>query len=245
MQANRTGGDLNASHLDACFYALRKNFDSQYGGFGNSPKFPTAHTLSFLLRYYKRTGQIEALEMVKTTLQKIHQGGIYDQVGFGIHRYSVDNEWLVPHFEKMLYDQALFALANLECFLVTKNSYFSRTAQEILTYVMRDLTSPEGGFYSAEDADSEGEEGKFYLWTLKEIEQILGKEEASLFIEVYQFEKAGNFLDEVTHKKNGKNILCLRKSLDEHAIARNQKPIEFRKKIRSIHSKLFSFRKIF
>ena len=165
--------------MDACFHALRENFDPEHGGFGKRPKFPTAHNLSFLLRYHKRTENTDALEIVKTTLKKIHQGGIYDQVGFGIHRYSVDNEWLVPHFEKMLYDQALFAQANLECFQVTKDPYFSRTVDEILTYVSRDMTSPEGGFYSAEDADSEGEEGKFYVWEQEEIENILGPNDGS------------------------------------------------------------------
>jgi len=243
MQANRTGADLNASHLDACFHALRENFDPEHGGFGNRPKFPTAHNLSFLLRYYKRTENTDALEIVKTTLKKIHQGGIYDQVGFGIHRYSVDNEWLVPHFEKMLYDQALFVQANLECFQVTKDPYFSRTVDEILTYVSRDMTSPEGGFYSAEDADSEGEEGKFYVWEQEEIENILGPNDATLFLQVYRFEKDGNFLEEATHEKTGTNIPHLRKSLDQHAHDKNQEPKEFRKKIRSLHAKLFAHRK--
>jgi uncharacterized protein YyaL (SSP411 family) len=242
MQANRSGGDLNASHLDACFHALRENFDPKNGGFGNRPKFPTAHNLSFLLRYHKRTENADALEIVKTTLKKIHQGGIYDQVGFGIHRYSVDNEWLVPHFEKMLYDQALFAQANLECFQITKDPYFSETVDEILTYVSRDMTSPEGGFYSAEDADSEGEEGKFYVWEQEEIENILGPNDGTLFLQVYRFEKDGNFLDEATHKKNGTNIPHLRKSLDQHARDNNLAPQEFRKKIRSLHAKLFEHR---
>ncbi|MBT5717779.1 MAG: thioredoxin domain-containing protein [Opitutae bacterium] len=243
IQANRNGGDLNGTHLDACFNALRKNYDPQYGGFGNRPKFPTAHTLSFLLRYYKRTGEKEAIEMVKTTLQKIHQGGVYDQVGLGIHRYSVDNEWLVPHFEKMLYDQAIFTQASLECFQVTKDPYFSRIAEEVLTYVTRDMTSPEGGFYSAEDADSDGEEGKFYVWTQEEIERILGKKDAALFLKLYRFEKDGNFLDEATHQKTGVNIPHLRKSLDQHAKDQNQDSEEFRKKINSLHSKLFAYRK--
>jgi len=243
MQANRTGGDLNATHLDACFDALRKNFDHQFGGFGNRPKFPTAHTLSFLLRYYKRTEKKDALDMVKLTLEKIHQGGIYDQVGLGIHRYSVDKEWLVPHFEKMLYDQALFAQASLECFQVTKDPYFSRIVKEILTYITRDMTSPEGGFYSAEDADSEGEEGKFYVWTQEEVEQILGPKDAKLFQEVYRFEKDGNFLDESTNEKTGANIPHLRKSLDLHADLKNQENKEFRKKIKSLNAKLFTYRK--
>ena len=243
MQANRTGGDLNGTHLDACFQGLRKIYDPQHGGFGQQPKFPTAHTLGFLLRYSHRTENKEALEMVKNTLKKIHQGGVYDQIGLGIHRYSVDNEWLVPHFEKMLYDQALFALANLECFQVTKDPYFARVVEEILTYVTRDMTSPEGGFYSAEDADSEGKEGKFYVWTEEEIEEILGAEDAALFLEIYRFEKKGNFIDESTLKKTGTNIPHLRKSLDQHARDKNQNIEEFRQKINTFHSKLFTYRK--
>lgn len=243
MQANQTGGDLNATHLDACFEGLSKDFDPKFGGFGNRPKFPTSHTLSFLLRYYKRTEKQEALDMVKITLEKIHQGGVYDQVGLGIHRYSVDNEWLVPHFEKMLYDQALFAQASLECFQVTKDPYFLRIVNEILTYVTRGMTSPEGGFYSAEDADSEGEEGKFYIWTQDEINLVLGSKDAKLFMKVYRFEKGGNFLDESTHEKTGANIPHLRKSLDEHARINGQGIEEFRKKISSLHAKLFAYRK--
>ena len=243
MQANQAGGDLNASHLDACFQALLTDYDSQHGGFGNKPKFPTAHTLSFLLRYHKRTGEKKALEIVKHSLQKIHQGGVYDQVGMGIHRYSVDEEWLVPHFEKMLYDQALFAQANLECFQITKSEYFAQTTKEILSYVIRDLTSPEGGFYSAEDADSEGEEGKFYVWTESEVIEILGIEDGSFFNETYRFEKEGNFLDEATHQKNGTNIPHLRKSLDEIAQEKNQSPQEFRDKIDSLKATLFAARK--
>ena len=242
MQANRNGGDLNGTHLDACFNALKKTYDPQYGGFGKRPKFPTAHTLSFLLRYYKRTGEKDAIEMVKTTLQKIHQGGVYDQVGWGIHRYSVDNKWLVPHFEKMLYDQALFAQANLECFQVTKDPYFSKTVEEVLTYVTRDMTSPEGGFYSAEDADSEGKEGKFYVWTQKEIKRVLGKKDAATFLKIYRFEEKGNFLDEVTHQKTGYNIAHLKKSLNQHATDQNQDSLEFRKKINAFRSKLFKYR---
>ena len=123
------------------------------GGFGNRPKFPTPHNLIFLLRYWKRTGDKKALEMVETTLQAMRKGGIYDHVGFGFHRYSTDSTWLVPHFEKMLYDQALIAIAYIEAYQATKNELYKKTAQEIFSYVLRDMTSKEGGFYSAEDAE--------------------------------------------------------------------------------------------
>ena len=242
LQHNHPGKDLNASNLDNCFFALKKNFDPDYGGFGDSPKFPTAHTLSFLLRYYKRTQNKEALSMVQTTLRKIRQGGIYDQIGFGIHRYSVDHEWLVPHFEKMLYDQALFAIANLECFQVTKDPFFERTVNEILDYVMREMTSAKGGFFSAEDADSEGEEGKFYVWSAEEVKKILSPKDASFFMKIFGFEKSGNFLDEATKEKTGANIPHLDKSLDEYAIDYSEDPETFRKKIKKLQSKLFSSR---
>ncbi len=242
MQPSGAGDDLNATHLDACYQALLRDFDPQNGGFGNKPKFPTAHNLGFLLRYYKRTGEAQALKIVEHTLRNIHQGGVYDQVGFGIHRYSVDEEWLVPHFEKMLYDQALFALANIECFQVTKTPYFARTAEEVLTYVIRDMTSAEGGFYSAEDADSEGEEGKFYVWNQTEIVQILGESDAGLFNQIYRFEHEGNFLDEATHQKTGANIPHLQKSLDEHALDKNIEPAQLREKINGLKSKLFKVR---
>ena len=243
LEDNRAGGNLNKSHLEACFFALKQDYDSEFGGFGNAPKFPTPHTLSFLLRYHKRTGNREALEMVKKSLKKIHQGGIYDQIGFGIHRYSTDKKWLVPHFEKMLYDQALFALANLECFQVTKESYYKRIVNEVLSYVVRNMTSPQGGFYSAEDADSEGEEGKFYVWSLKEIKDILGPENTQLFADLYQFQDGGNFKDETTNKKNGYNIPHLRVSIEEYAKEKNLNSFELNKKIAHLKNLLFQERK--
>ena len=242
LEDNRAGGNLNKSHLVACFFALKQDYDSELGGFGNAPKFPTPHTLSFLLRYHKRTGNREALEMVKKSLKKIHRGGIYDQIGLGIHRYSTDQKWLVPHFEKMLYDQALFALANLECFQVTKESYYERIANEVLSYVVRNMTSPQGGFYSAEDADSEGEEGKFYVWSVKEIKDILGPENTQLFADLYQLQDGGNFKDETTNKKNGYNIPHLRVSIEEYAKEKNLNSFELNKKIAHLKNLLFQER---
>ena len=206
LQIGQAGGDMNATYLDACYEALKKSYDSQFGGFGQQPKFPTCHTLSFLLRYHQRTGASDALEMVENTLRNIRLGGIYDQVGYGIHRYSTDEKWLVPHFEKMLYDQALFTIANLEAYLVTKNDFYLHSCQDTLDYVIRELTSKEGGFYSAEDADTEGEEGKFYLWSMDEIISALGKENALIYAEKFQFQKKGNYLDETSHELTGKNI---------------------------------------
>jgi uncharacterized protein len=207
--------DLDHAVLDLAFAELSRRFDPTYGGFSSAPKFPTPHTLSFLLRYWKRTGEAEALRMVEKTLQELRWGGIFDQVGYGFHRYSTDREWLVPHFEKMLYDQAMLAIAYLEAYQATGNSLYADTAGEIFTYVLRDMRSPEGAFYSAEDADSEGVEGKFYLWTEKELRDILSQEEADVVVRVFQVQKEGNFTEEVTGKKTGTNILYPGRSLTE------------------------------
>jgi len=184
---------LGSDTLKKGFEQLKSSFDPKNGGFGSSPKFPTPHQLTFLLRWYKRSADSSALEMVEKTLLGMRRGGIFDQIGFGFHRYSVDAEWLVPHFEKMLYDQALLAMAYIEAFQVTGKDAFSRTAKEIFAYVLRDMTAPEGGFYSAEDADSEGKEGQFYLWTPSEIERQLGEELGKRISKFYDVTKSGNF----------------------------------------------------
>lgn len=170
------GEELNEDALNLAYEQLLGMFDEQNGGFGEAPKFPTPHNLMFLLSYWKRTGDILALRMVERTLTGMRMGGIYDHIGFGVHRYSTDPKWHIPHFEKMLYDQALIAMAYIEAFQATGNEVYGRTAREIFTYVLRDMTSPEGGFYSGEDADSEGIEGKFYIWTGDEIKSVLGEE---------------------------------------------------------------------
>jgi uncharacterized protein YyaL (SSP411 family) len=179
------GEELDKSTLKLAYNQLAERFDTAHGGFGGAPKFPTPHNLLFLLRYWKRTGDEKALEMVEKTLEEMRRGGIYDHIGFGFHRYSTDPEWLLPHFEKMLYDQAMLAMAYIEAYQATGKEEYAKTAREIFTYVLRDMTAPGGGFYSAEDADSEGEEGKFYLWTEGEIRQALGKEEADLIIKAF------------------------------------------------------------
>ena len=148
--------------------------DPEYGGFGNAPKFPTPHNLYFLLRYWYYTGEELALEMVEKTLQCMYKGGIYDHIGFGFARYSTDRFWLVPHFEKMLYDNALLAIAFVETYQATGKELYARIAREVFAYLLREMTSAEGGFYSAQDADSEGEEGKFYLWTPAQVVEVLG-----------------------------------------------------------------------
>jgi uncharacterized protein YyaL (SSP411 family) len=184
---------LDQAKLKLAFEQLAQSFEPQWGGFSPAPKFPVPHNLTFLLRWFKRSNDPLALTMVEKTLIKMSQGGIFDHIGFGFHRYSTDEKWLVPHFEKMLYDQALLALGYLEAFQITHNNDFKQTAEKIFTYVLRDLTSPEGGFYSAEDADSEGEEGRFYVWTPKEIKTVLGPELGELFCRFYNITPTGNF----------------------------------------------------
>jgi uncharacterized protein len=206
LESPAPGEDLDSGVLDRAYNELTHSFDRLHGGFGSAPKFPSPHNLLFLLRYWKRTGRKEALDMTAQTISSMHQGGIYDQIGFGFHRYSTDREWLVPHFEKMLYDQALIAIACLEVHQATGKDYYSRIAREIFVYIMRDMTSPEGGFYSAEDADSEGEEGRFYLWEEKEVLDILGKTDGELFMKFFSMKKEGNFRDESTGRARGVNI---------------------------------------
>lgn len=192
--------------LTAAFQALDGRYDTLFGGFGGAPKFPSPHQLMFLLRFWKRNGEQQALEMVRHTLLNMRRGGLFDHIGFGFHRYSTDAEWLLPHFEKMLYDQAMIVLASLEAYEATGEDAFQEIVEKTLTYVLRDMTSEEGGFYSAEDADSEGVEGKFYVWTTSEIEDILAKKEAQLFLETYQFEEEGNYKEEATGHLTGDNI---------------------------------------
>lgn len=186
--------EIDADEIIRRTYAdFAADFDSLHGGFGNAPKFPSPHNLSFLLRYWHSTKERKALEMVEKTLTSMHNGGIYDHIGFGFSRYSTDRKWLVPHFEKMLYDNALLAIAYLETYQATRNEEYANVARQIFTYILRDMTSPEGGFYSAEDADSEGVEGKFYVWTADEVKEVLGKPDAEKFCRYYDITSGGNF----------------------------------------------------
>ncbi|MFU8795860.1 MAG: thioredoxin domain-containing protein [Dehalococcoidia bacterium] len=192
-------GELAADTLHDAFSALRPDLDAVNGGFGTAPKFPQPLTLEFFLRYHHRTGSEEALDMATLALGKMAAGGIYDQIGGGFHRYATDAGWLVPHFEKMLYDNALLSRLYLHAYLVTRKPLFKRIAEETIDYVMREMTAPEGGFYSAQDADSEGMEGKYYLWTPAEAGGVLGEEQARRFSEYYGITDTGNF--------EGRNIL--------------------------------------
>jgi len=195
--------------IASTYQELEHTFDAKHGGFGGAPKFPSAQNLLFLLRYWHQTGDKQALVMVEKTLTAMRAGGMFDQIGFGFHRYSTDDHWLLPHFEKMLYDQAMLIMAYTEGYQATGNQMFADTAREIITYVTRDMRDPEGGFYSAEDADSEGKEGKFYVWTKQEMEAVLGKEDAAFAASVFGVTTNGNVKDEATGETTGANVLNL------------------------------------
>jgi uncharacterized protein YyaL (SSP411 family) len=184
--------------LYSAFRALQQSFDKVNGGWGEAPKFPQPMALEFLLRYHHSTGNTNALEMVTQTLEAMAKGGMYDQLGGGFHRYSVDERWLIPHFEKMLYDNSQLARVYLHAWQVTGNDFFRTITEEILDYVIREMTDPAGGFYSTQDADSEGEEGKFFVWTPDELREILGSD-ADALMSAYGATRHGNF--------EGKNIL--------------------------------------
>jgi uncharacterized protein YyaL (SSP411 family) len=224
LTSGTPGAMLDEETLARAEAQLASSFDAQHGGFGTQMKFPVPHNLRHLLRRHARTGSSSALEMVEHTLRAWRLGGVYDHVGYGIHRYSTDREWLVPHFEKMLYDQALATLAYVEAWQVTHDAEYELVAREILTYVARDMTSPEGGFYSAEDADSEGEEGLFYLWTLAELETTLGADDAALVARLFGCTAEGNYRDEATGARTGRNILHLTQPLGERAVELGLEP---------------------
>lgn len=234
--------EIDESILDKAYNELNKRYDEANGGFGNAPKFPSPHNLLFLLRYWKRKDEPKSLEMVEKTLTEMRRGGIYDHIGFGFSRYSTDQHWLVPHFEKMLYDQAMLVMAYTGTYLATKNKFYKETAKEILEYVLRDMTHPEGGFYSAEDADSEGEEGKFYLWDADELRNVLEKDESNFAIKVFCIADDGNWIDESKGMMPGTNILHLKKSSKELANEFNLSEDDFSKKLVSIRKKLFNYR---
>lgn len=234
--------ELGASTLDEAYLQLSQSFDENNGGFGNAPKFPSPHNLTFLLRYWKRTSDPKALEMVRTTLEAMKQGGIYDHLGFGFHRYSTDAKWLVPHFEKMLYDQAMLTMAYTEAYEATRDENLKQIAKEIITYVLRDMTDSASGFYSAEDADTEGEEGKFYTWTKEEIRLQLSADEADLAVKIFGIEEEGNFKEAMNGKRTGKNILCLNKSPAQIALEMHLSQQEFQKRLDQVRNKLFQVR---
>ncbi|MCA1613253.1 MAG: thioredoxin domain-containing protein [Acidobacteria bacterium] len=191
--ARESNDALDAGLLELAARGFSRSYDPRHGGFGGAPKFPPAMGLEFLLRWHKRAGDEEALQMATHTCRRMAEGGMYDQLGGGFHRYSVDARWLVPHFEKMLYDNALLARVYLLAFQATRDPFFRRVAEETLDYVAREMTDGTGGFYSSQDADSEGVEGKFFVWSLEEVERLLGPEDARIFAAHYDVTEGGNF----------------------------------------------------
>lgn len=226
--------------LDEGYHSLLLQFDPAHGGFGHAPKFPTPHTLLFLLRYGARKSDTRAHVMAKKTLNTIRNGGIYDHLGGGIHRYSTDAQWHVPHFEKMLYDQALMVMACTEAYQVTGNPEYKKTAEEIIGYVMRNLHSPEGAFFSAEDADSPDGEGAFYVWTWQEFENLLGNGDAALAALVFGLTPNGNYRD--PEREFGYNILSRTLTLKNIATSLEIPEPELATRIESIRSRLLCAR---
>ncbi len=224
---------LSIEGLDSAYRKIEANYDSANGGFGSAPKFPPAMTLEFFLHMHHGTGSAEAIEMVNTTCRKMAEGGMYDQLGGGFHRYSVDAKWLVPHFEKMLYDNALLSRLYLHLYQVTKDEFARRIASETLDYVVREMTDSGGGFYSSQDADSEGVEGKFFVWSRSEIVDSLG-DAAAIFCDYYDATERGNFEDQ--------NILHVNAPLETIA-AKHSLPLEqAREIIETGRQKLFQLR---
>ena len=239
LNQSQPGAGFEREILEKAYQMFVQIYDSENGGFGKSPKFPSPHQLNFLLRRYHHTQNEQALAMVEKTLTRMRLGGIYDQIGFGFHRYSTDAQWLVPHFEKMLYDQAMLIMAYTEAYQATGSKFYAAVVDEIVAYILRDMTSRQGGFFSAEDADSEGVEGKFYLWTVKEIKSILTDRDAALWIRAFNLKKDGNFQEAGPGTNIEENILHLQKPLPELAKAYGISEKEMLQQLETGRLKLF------
>ena len=226
---------IGDSILESAFGHFQRSFDVIHGGLGSAPKFPNSMVLSLLLRYHRNNGNRNALEMVELSLKKMAHGGIYDQLGGGFHRYSVDQRWLVPHFEKMLYDNALLVWVYLEAYQVTGDGFYRRVVEEVLGYVQREMCRSGGGFYSTQDADSEGEEGKFFVWEPEEVEAILGEEKGRLFMRYFDVTPEGNF-------EHGKSILHVDNEFAGLTRFLDVEEAELRKAVETGKKKLFSVR---
>ena len=242
MTSTTPGAALGAEQLDAAALQLLQRFDRVNGGFGHAPKFPTPHVLTFLLRQWKRDEEDSTLHAVELSLDAMRRGGLFDHVGHGFARYSTDTKWLLPHFEKMLYDQAQLLLAYTEAWQATGHERHAEVAREIMDYVLRDMTSPQGGFYCAEDADSEGVEGKFYVWTPEELREVLGKELGELAIAAWGVEKGGNFVDQGSGLKTGESILHFAQPLPAIAKSLKLKPDQLAERLEAARLKLFTVR---
>ncbi len=241
---------IPAAIMDSAFQQFRRSYDAKLGGFGGPPKFPRPSVHNFLLRYWKRTGNAEALDMVVETLIAMEKGGMNDQLGGGFHRYSVDEYWFVPHFEKMLYDQAQLVTSYLEAFQITGHATLALAARRTLDYVLRDMTAPEGAFWSAEDADSvvdpadphHKSEGWFYIWSWSEVVELVGEEHANWFAFRYGMEPAGNVVNDPHHEFTGRNILFQAHTLEETAHHFEIPQDDVMRAIAEAHTQLFRAR---
>ncbi|MBX6351689.1 MAG: thioredoxin domain-containing protein [Thermoflavifilum sp.] len=230
-------GEPTLEQLKQAVAAFRDTFDPVYGGFGQAPKFPVPHNLMFLLRWGTSRGDKDAVDMVLRTLEGMYRGGVYDHVGFGFARYSTDDRWLVPHFEKMLYDNALLTLVYLEAYQCTGEAWLAQVARDVMTYVEAELTGPEGACYSAQDADAEGVEGKYYVWTPDEVMQVLGPEDGTLYCRCYGITPEGNF--------EGRSIPNLvAHTLDAFACANGLDPDAWKKRVREWNERLRAARSL-
>jgi len=230
MYEKTNSQELNIDVLKKAFNDFNKSFDDKYGGFGTEPKFPTPHNLMFLLRYWKITNSKRALEMVEKTLEGMYRGGLYDHIGFGFSRYSTDKKWLVPHFEKMLYDNALLSILYIEAYLATGKEIYKEIGENVFKYILRDMSSVQGGFYTAEDADSEGIEGKFYTWDPSEVKKILGEEDGNFYCSYYDIGERGNF--------EGKSI----PNLINNSNQININDVDLKTRLENCRVKLFDYR---
>ncbi len=225
--------------LDNAFNYFANNFDSEYGGFsGSQNKFPKPHDYSFLVRYYNKTQNPEALDIVNKSLYEMKKGGLYDQIGFGFHRYSTDKKWLVPHFEKMLYDQAMLVHAYLDAYIITNDEFYKNTVDEVLEYVLRDMVDSNGGFYSAEDADSKGEEGTFYIWDSRELKSFLNEDEYTFIFDILEFDDMGNSRVEGENT----NIPHFKMRWNEIAEKYTLSIVDVKFKYHQIRNKIFKYR---
>ncbi len=244
LYSEKTESELNARIIDDAFLELKSIYDEKYGGFGTAPKFPMPLNILYLFHYYDRTGNSYALNMALNTLKKMRLGGIFDQIGYGFHRYSTDKFWFLPHFEKMLYDNALLLACYVEAYSRTKNDFFKKVALEIYEFLKKDMGSEEGGFYSAIDADSDSKEGEYYTWTYDELADVFGKEDFDFLSRVYSLKKEGNFKEEATGHTTGKNLLFL--YADEEKLAQDLglSTKELKDKIEMLNKKLLQLRKL-
>ncbi|RDE11640.1 MAG: thioredoxin domain-containing protein [Candidatus Thorarchaeota archaeon] len=233
---------LSVRTLEESFQTLSAAFDEEHGGFGSSPKFPSPHIMMLLLREWKRTGNERALHMVEKTLHAMRDGGLFDQIGYGFHRYSTDSEWNRPHFEKMLYDQALLVISYAEAYQATKNEEYASVVREVLTYVNRDLRDPGGAYYSAEDADTENQEGRFYLWSLSQLQDALSPDEFNAFRHRFDITPEGNYQEETTEDHTGRSIPHIKQPLTATADVIGVSTAQLLKMLASAREKLLAAR---